>query len=87
MRRSHPTGKKEVRENGSLALPGEESGHTRAAKPIPREARGGLTRAWLDILHQRHPGVTWIPAETVEYDDQPERQASETPADFTPPTN
>jgi hypothetical protein len=41
---------------------------------IPREAREGVMRAWLEILRQRHPGVTWIPAETVEDDDQPERQ-------------
>lgn len=28
---------------------------------IPREARDGLMRAWLDILQERHPGVTWVP--------------------------
>jgi hypothetical protein len=28
---------------------------------IPREARDGLMRAWLEILRERHPGVAWIP--------------------------
>jgi hypothetical protein len=28
---------------------------------IPREAREGLMRAWLEILRQRHPNVTWVP--------------------------
>jgi hypothetical protein len=27
---------------------------------IPREAREGLMRAWLEILRERHPEVTWI---------------------------
>ena len=32
---------------------------------IPREARAGLLRAWLAILRERHPEVTWVPvAET-----------------------
>jgi len=33
---------------------------------IPREAREGLMRAWLDILRQRHPELTWIAMEKVE---------------------
>ncbi len=28
---------------------------------IPREARDGIMRAWLEILRERHPGVTWLP--------------------------
>jgi hypothetical protein len=27
------------------------------------EAREGLMRAWISILSERHPGVTWIPAD------------------------
>jgi len=27
---------------------------------LPREARDGLMRAWLDILKERHPEVSWI---------------------------
>jgi hypothetical protein len=27
---------------------------------IPREARDGLMRAWLEILRERHPDVAWI---------------------------
>jgi hypothetical protein len=30
---------------------------------IPREAREGLMRAWLEILRERHPGITWLPFE------------------------
>ena len=29
---------------------------------IPREARDGLMRAWLEILRERHPEVTWVTA-------------------------
>lgn len=29
---------------------------------LPREAREGLMRAWLELLKERHPTVTWIPA-------------------------
>lgn len=32
---------------------------------LPREARDGLMRAWLDLLRQRHPGVTWIRVDTA----------------------
>jgi hypothetical protein len=28
---------------------------------LPREAREGLMRAWLKILSDRHPQVTWVP--------------------------
>jgi hypothetical protein len=27
---------------------------------LPQQAREGLSRAWLEILKQRHPGVTWV---------------------------
>jgi hypothetical protein len=30
---------------------------------IPREARDGLMRAWLEILREQHPDVTWLPLE------------------------
>ena len=29
---------------------------------LPREARDGLTRAWLKVLSDRHPKVTSVPA-------------------------
>ncbi len=29
---------------------------------LPREAREGLMRAWLELLKDRHPGVNWISA-------------------------
>ena len=28
---------------------------------LPREARDGIMRAWLEILKERHPGVFWVP--------------------------
>lgn len=28
---------------------------------LPREARDGLMRAWLAILHERHPEFMWLP--------------------------
>jgi hypothetical protein len=30
---------------------------------LPREAREGLMRAWLEILRERHPAVSWVPVE------------------------
>jgi hypothetical protein len=30
---------------------------------IPGEARDGLMRAWLEILRERHPSVSWVPIE------------------------
>ena len=29
--------------------------------PLPGPAREGLMRAWLKVLADRHPDVTWIP--------------------------
>lgn len=28
---------------------------------LPREAREGLMRAWIEVLSNRHPAYTWIP--------------------------
>ena len=28
---------------------------------LPREARDGLMRVWLEILLERHPGTSWMP--------------------------
>jgi hypothetical protein len=30
---------------------------------LPKEAREGVMRAWLEILRARHPGVLWVAAE------------------------
>ena len=30
---------------------------------IPKEAREALMRAWVALLQERHPGVTWVPVE------------------------
>ena len=30
---------------------------------LPCEARDGLMRAWLEILREQHPDVTWLPLE------------------------
>jgi hypothetical protein len=36
---------------------------------LPREARDGLMRAWLKVLSDRHPNVTWVPAGHQEVTD------------------
>jgi hypothetical protein len=33
---------------------------------IPAEAREGLMRVWLDVLGERHPGVSWVPRESIQ---------------------
>jgi hypothetical protein len=27
---------------------------------LPSEARDGLSRVWLEILKEKHPGVSWV---------------------------
>jgi len=48
---------------------------------LPREARDGIMRVWLEILRERYPGVTWIPVEQDQKSldprrDQPARRSS-----------
>jgi hypothetical protein len=38
---------------------------------LPREAREGLMRAWVAILQERHPEVTWIPASAPDNSEEP----------------
>ena len=38
---------------------------------IPREARDGLMRAWLEILRDRHPGVAWVESRQESAHDAP----------------
>jgi hypothetical protein len=45
---------------------------------LPREAREGLMRAWLEILHERHPQTSWVVAETAREDDSPTNAQNET---------
>jgi hypothetical protein len=41
--------------------PARQTTHPPGMTPINREARDGIMRAWLEILRERHPDVTWIP--------------------------
>ena len=44
---------------------------------IPREARDGLMRAWLEILREQHPDVSWVPLEDASpIDDENTNSAS-----------
>jgi hypothetical protein len=48
---------------------------------MTREARDGLMRAWLEILREKHPDVTWVPtAEAASPEDHPSSATPETPA-------
>ena len=40
---------------------------------LPHEARDGLSRVWLEILKEKHPGVSWVlaSADGLEQDQQP----------------
>lgn len=47
---------------------------------IPRQARDGLTRAWIEILHERHPTVAWIATDpTAERDASKQESARHDP--------
>jgi hypothetical protein len=50
---------------------------------LPREARDGLMRAWLEILRERHPGTSWIAEETPRAED-PQTQAQKETAELVP---
>jgi hypothetical protein len=39
---------------------------------LPREAREGLLRVWLQLLSERHPGVTWVPVSEREHNNNEE---------------
>jgi hypothetical protein len=45
---------------------------------LPREAREGLMRAWLEILRERHPGTSWIIEKSPSEDDSPTEAQNET---------
>lgn len=45
---------------------------------LPREARDGLMRVWLEMLRERHPGTSWIVEENALEDDAPTDAQSET---------
>jgi hypothetical protein len=49
-----------------------------AMSRLPREAREGLMRAWLEILRERHPGTSWIVEENASEDDTRADAQSET---------
>lgn len=38
---------------------------------LPTEAREALMRVWLDLLGERHPGLTWLPSQS-EHEGSPE---------------
>jgi hypothetical protein len=40
---------------------------------LPREAREGISQVWLEILREKHPGVSWVlaPADGLEHEQQP----------------
>jgi hypothetical protein len=49
--------------NGDV-IRGEEACHARPRSSVlvlPKEAREGLMLAWLKVLTDRHPAVTWVP--------------------------
>jgi hypothetical protein len=47
---------------------------------LPLEAREGLMRAWLEILRERHPGISWVPTEQEGHDAASRLCATETDA-------
>jgi hypothetical protein len=54
---------------------------------LPREARDGLMRAWLEILREKHPGIAWVLVDQKEPSDRgstnitdPARTGSDGPA-------
>jgi hypothetical protein len=52
---------------------------------IPHEARDGLMRAWLAILQERHPNVSWIPVTETPPEPAPSTSRAETTDQPTAP--
>lgn len=46
--------------------PGAQTEHSAIARTLPQEAREGLMRAWLALLRERNPGVSWVPVTPEE---------------------
>ena len=44
---------------------------------LPREARDGVMRVWLEILRERHPGTSWIVEVSPSEDEPPTDAQSE----------
>jgi hypothetical protein len=45
----------------SMREGGSDQAGSGGVSRLPHEALDGVMRAWLEILHQRHPEVTWMP--------------------------
>ena len=59
----------------------EEVAGAEHARGLPREAREGLMRAWLALLRERHPELSWVPAERVEQEQARAEDAPGAPAE------
>jgi len=51
---------------------------------IPREARDGLMRAWLEILREQQPDVTWLPLEDASPMDDENTDSASGPPEAEP---
>jgi hypothetical protein len=51
---------------------------------IPREARDGLMRAWLEILREQHPDVSWLPLEDATPIDDEDTDSTSVPPEAEP---
>jgi hypothetical protein len=48
--------------------------HRPRKSALPKEAREGLVRAWLEILRERHPEVEWVPVGREQPDPEQPRK-------------
>lgn len=49
----------------SMREGGSDQAGSGGVSRLPREAVEGVMRAWLEILRERHPEVTWIIGEEI----------------------
>jgi hypothetical protein len=59
--RREPSPPQLANSDGELAA--EASGRGNPFSGIPPQAREGFMRVWLEILREKYPGVSWVPAE------------------------
>ena len=60
-----PIVKSERREIGSCSSVDEQLLKALTVPRLPREAREGVMRVWLQILREKHPGTEWVPVATA----------------------
>jgi hypothetical protein len=56
-----------------------ESAEPLTPKNLPREAREGISRVWLQILKEKHPGTSWVLTNDQQEPEQKQQPHADAP--------